>query len=285
MCTSCAAGYPYAWIDEAKCFAERLGCPSGTFEYTKERCRACVENCQLCSSATNCHRCDPFSATPLLQNEGCVSQCQPAKTPVYDNDFGQCLNCQYPCATCQDGNPNFCLSCADGDYQFLFGGQCLEACPEGTTRDVNSARCVGCRQGCYECDLVDNSICIRCDRGLSLFKKQCLTECPVDFKKSEDGTVCEPRTYPFDRSFVPFPFVIMLGVFYLITIFCWILTRRRTLIMQVFIIQAAVVLQLAIIFELFKSMVEGQALFITFTMLTLIANTLLGVAFSVTFHL
>ena len=45
MCTSCAAGYPYAWLDEAKCFAARLGCPSGTFEYTKERCRACVENC------------------------------------------------------------------------------------------------------------------------------------------------------------------------------------------------------------------------------------------------
>ena len=79
----------------------------------------------------------------------------------------------------------------------------------------------------------------------------------MDFKKSVDGTVCEPRTYPFDRSFVPFPFIIMLGVFYLITIFCWILTRKRTLIMQVFIIQTAVVLQLALIFELFKAMVEG----------------------------
>ena len=32
-------------------------------------------------------------------------------------------------------------------------------------------------------------------------------------------------------------------------------------------------------------MAEGQALFITFTILVLIANTLLGVAFSITFHL
>lgn len=195
------------------------------------------------------------------------------------------MNCEYPCATCEDGNPNFCLTCADGDYQFLFGGQCLAECPLGTTRDLDTSECIGCRLGCKTCDLKDNSICIRCETGLSLYKKQCLTECPVDFKKSLDGTVCEPRTYPFDRSFVPFPFLIMLGCLYVINFFCWVLTKRKTLLMQVCIIQTAFVLQLALIFELLKSMAEGQALFITFTILVLIANTLLSAAFSITFHL
>ena len=152
---------------------------------------------------------------------------------MYDNDFGQCVNCELPCATCEDGNPNFCLTCAAGDAQFLFGGQCLPECPAGTTRDLETSECIGCRQGCKECDLKDPSICIRCESGLSLYKKQCLTECPVDFKKSLDGTVCEPRTYPFDHSFVPFPFTMLLGAMYATTLFCYILTRRKTLPLQV----------------------------------------------------
>lgn len=171
-------GYPFLWLDTARCFAEELGCPQGTFEETRHRCEACVENCQVCSSLTNCLRCDAFSETPLLQNEGCVSECQIGKTPVYDQDFGQCVNCEFPCATCQDGNPNFCLTCASGDFQFLFGGQCLPECPEGTTRDLETSECRGCRTGCIECDLDDNSICIRCASGLSLFESQCYVECP-----------------------------------------------------------------------------------------------------------
>ena len=164
------------------------------------------------------------------------------KTPIFTNDFGECVDCVEPCATCSDGDPRYCLTCADGDYQFLFGGQCLAECPPGTTRNLETNVCIGCAQGCTECDLIDNSICIRCDPGLSLFKKDCLTECPVDYKKSLDGTVCEPRTYPFDRSFVPFPFVTILGATYAISLFCWILTRRKTLILQMFIISTAIIL-------------------------------------------
>lgn len=44
-------------------------------------------------------------------------------------------------------------------------------------------------------------------------------------------------------------------------------------------------MQFAVIFSLLKSMAEGQALFITFNILVLIANVLIGVAFSITFHL
>ena len=65
------------------------------------------------------------------------------------------------------------------------------------------------------------------------------------------------RIYPFDSSFVPFPFLIMLGGLYIIGIFCWILTRQKTLILQVMIIFTAFVLQLTILFELLKSMAEG----------------------------
>lgn len=211
----------------------------------------------MCTSATDCLRCDAQSDFPLLQNNGCVDQCMPGKTPVFTSNFGQCVNCNPDCGTCEVGLPDFCLTCADGNRQFIFGGQCLADCPDGTTRDLDTSRCIGCRQGCKECDLKDNSICIRCDDGLSLYKKQCLTECPVDYKKSADGRVCEPRTYPFDSTFVPFPFTIMLGSFYVIGLFCWILTKKKALLLQILIIFSALVLHLTLIFELLKAMAEG----------------------------
>jgi len=77
----------------------------------------------------------------------------------------------------------------------------------------------------------------------------------------------------------------MLGSLFVIGIFCWILTKRRTLVLQVFIIQTTIVLQFAIIFSLLKSIAEGQALFIIFNILILIANVLLSVAFAITFTL
>ena len=42
---------------------------------------------------------------------------------------------------------------------------------------------------------------------------------------------------------------------------------------------------MAVVFELLKSMAEGQALIITFTILILILNTLLSIAYSVVFHI
>jgi len=49
----------------------------------------------------------------------------------------------------------------------------------------------------------------------------------------------------------------MLGSLYFIGIFCWILTKKKALLLQIFIIFSAFVLQLAVIFELLKSMAEG----------------------------
>ena len=204
---------------------------------------------------------------------------------MYTNNFPECVNCNKSCGTCRLGDKDFCTSCADGENHFLFAGKCLPQCPPGTTRDLKTLRCSQCDVGCKECDLEDNSICIRCESGLSLYGTKCEINCPVDFKKSEDGTVCEPRVYPFDRSFVPFPFIILLVSLFIIGVFCWILTKRRTLILQVFIIQTTTVLQFAIIFSLLKSIAEAQALFIIFNILILIANVLLSLAFSIAFTL
>lgn len=121
VCTSCAPGFPYAWIEAGKCFSQELGCPAGTYEYTLFRCRACTEGCQLCSSGVQCEVCDPKSTRPLLQNNVCVESCMEGKTPYFNKDSGVCLPCKLPCATCADGQPSSCLSCAEGDSQFLFG--------------------------------------------------------------------------------------------------------------------------------------------------------------------
>lgn len=66
MCTSCQLGYSYAWIEEAKCYKDEFGCPMGTYEHTAKRCKACMNNCSICSSAITCLRCDTQSVTPLL---------------------------------------------------------------------------------------------------------------------------------------------------------------------------------------------------------------------------
>ena len=110
-------------------------------------------------------------------------------------------------------------------------------------------------------------------------------ECPEDYKKSADGTVCEPRQYPFNRAWVPFPFCIISFVLFGTTMISWKLTKKETLIVQSTILQLAVVFQLMIIYELLKAMAEANALFIVCCILLLIINALINFAHSVTFRL
>lgn len=60
--------------------------------------------------------------------------------------------------------------------------------------------------------------------------------------------------------------------------------KKKTLVVQTFIMQLAVVIQMTLFFELFRAMVEGQALFIVVTILILLVQLLINVAFSVTFR-
>ena len=141
-----------------------------------------------------------------------------------------CVKCSPPCATCDFGQINSCLSCDNtGTKQFLYGKKCLEECPVNTTLDFDSKMCLGCQTGCAFCDDQDNTICLKCSPGLALLENECLEECPFDFLKSEDGSVCERRTYPLDKTFVAFPILGTAAFFTLIIYASHKLTSRRSL--------------------------------------------------------
>jgi uncharacterized membrane protein len=67
-------------------------------------------------------------------------------------------------------------------------------------------------------------------QGLSLLDNKCLKECPFNFIKSQDGTVCEKRTYPLDQTFVAFPILGTALFFFLVIMASYWLTARRSLV-------------------------------------------------------
>jgi len=59
---------------------------------------------------------------------------------------------------------------------------------------------------------------------------KCYTDCPIEYVKSSDGLTCELRQYPLDKYYAPFPFLALLGLFYLVIWASWIITKKTTLV-------------------------------------------------------
>lgn len=202
MCLECQPQYPFYWMQEFSCFAGQ--CPDGSYEIRPERCSTCEHPCKYCTAAKNCTLCDARSPLPVLFEQDCLAECVPGYTPI-DNI---CVKCSTPCATCAYGQINSCTSCDNTDgLQFLYSKKCVEECPTNTTLNYNTKVCLGCDVGCSMCDTEDPRICLKCSPGLSLLNNICMQECPFDYLKSPDGSTCERRTYPLDRTFVAFPFL------------------------------------------------------------------------------
>mmetsp|Transcript_33625 Transcript_33625/g.51831 ORF Transcript_33625/g.51831 Transcript_33625/m.51831 type:complete len:463 (-) Transcript_33625:2447-3835(-) len=153
-----------------------------------------------------------------------MEQCKEGYTPI-DN---VCVMCNSPCATCNFGQVDSCLTCDNFEgKQFLYGNQCLEDCPVNTTKQ--GKQCTPCGIGCAYCDPIDPSICQVCSKGLARLNEKCMAECPWGYLKSEDGSVCESRTYPLDKTFIAFPVLLTTGFFGLIIAASFFLTGRRSL--------------------------------------------------------
>jgi hypothetical protein len=72
-----------------------------------------------------------------------------------------------------------------------------------------------------------------------------VAECPDDYKKSPDGSACELRQYPLDRSFIPFPFVGAFVVLFFIILVSYKLTGGKTLVTQSTIASISIILFVA----------------------------------------
>lgn len=97
--------------------------------------------------------------------------------------------CDYPCQTCNLGNPTSCLSCfTDGSSTFnlwdSYANQCTNSCPIGRySVPTNPLTCLKCDSNCLKCSQSSTN-CTDCPAGTVLFFGRCINVCPVGFYSS-----------------------------------------------------------------------------------------------------
>lgn len=94
--------------------------------------------------------------------------------------------------------------------------------------DLTNRTCIGCKTGCASCNYSNNSQCLVCDEGLSLFENDCYTECPLNYIRSKDGKICELRPYLLDGYLIYFPFGLSVGLILLICFASFIFTKGES---------------------------------------------------------
>jgi len=107
------------------------------------------------------------------------------------NYFGKCvIDCQIPCATCEDDKPNKCTSCFIGsylsEYTCKFDLSCnnynnCTDCGVGTGYTLAGANCLACNKikNCLQCSQTNNQICALCTIGFYLNNSKC-SVCPYE---------------------------------------------------------------------------------------------------------
>mmetsp|Transcript_47785 Transcript_47785/g.64799 ORF Transcript_47785/g.64799 Transcript_47785/m.64799 type:complete len:145 (-) Transcript_47785:5803-6237(-) len=101
---------------------------------------------------------------------------------------------------------DYCDSC-DGEYSYA--GKCYNPCPEGTSPDNESMKCIGCLAGCQRCVETSPDQCILCEKGLYVHEGACVAECPEGFRINFEQTACTDSKL-IDLGVVYFPFLICL---------------------------------------------------------------------------
>lgn len=163
-----------------KCIEE---CPKGYFSKNKT-CLPCLSNCSSCSSEYSCDEC-VYPLNLSSEKNSCIVDC-PVKTVSIGRKCETCSN--NSCLTCSD-NRKVCMSCPKDTY--LYNGNCLKACPNGTIPDNKSGNCIECKAPCKNC--IDSvNTCVDCIENyvLNTDERICLDKCPDGF--SNINNICKP---------------------------------------------------------------------------------------------
>ena len=95
----------------------------------------------------------------------------------------------FTCKTCTAGSSSSCTSCNEGT--FLYGGQCLDPCPDGYWADESTQICQPCynnpsgsaQQACATCSGPEGTNCLTCFTSTYHFSvdMSCLSTCPPGY--------------------------------------------------------------------------------------------------------
>jgi hypothetical protein len=95
-------------------------------------CKACLNTNK--SSCTSC-----FNTIPewIIHENTCVKQCP---GPLLVQEGGKCVKCSSNCASCKDGDSNYCATCSS-TLNLLYNGTCYSKCPSGTFKKIGEDIC------------------------------------------------------------------------------------------------------------------------------------------------
>ncbi|PPR01948.1 hypothetical protein CVT24_011097 [Panaeolus cyanescens] len=212
-CTVCSAGTGECTIcnpdmtkdgnDPTKCVlippvdTNNQPCPAASFS-ANGVCTSCPNTCGSCTggSPNDCLTCAPGL---YMLNGACVSAnadgiCQ-GSNQIANNVKVACDTCGAKCTACRI--PGFgptstvdskqCTACIPGT--FLSNGQCIDACPAGTTVSQDGFTCIPCDSGCATC-AGSPSFCLTCTSNLVAAGGRCVSSCPSGTTPSSSGASC-----------------------------------------------------------------------------------------------
>ncbi|XP_068609494.1 proprotein convertase subtilisin/kexin type 5 [Brachionichthys hirsutus] len=222
-CSSCSSGHS---LKEGVCVVN-TECTEGQFQDAEGKCYECDATCLKCTGpqreeCISCH-----SSQPLDEGR-CLTECAEGQ---YQSG-GRCHLCDHTCATCLDAGRVNCSSCDTDKFgveRYLYGGRCVDACPEAFYHTVENtcercsdhcrvctgpARCLSCSPSYYlsggvcvklecgegEVEDPDYDDCMACEEGCRkcvLYNpKHCLS-CTEGFYTFQDGCYknCPAKTY------------------------------------------------------------------------------------------
>jgi hypothetical protein len=139
-------------------------------------CQKCINNCVVCTSPSNCQKCD---TSYYLYNNQCLNACPFATYTIGNSSAGyKCVDCENLCDVCTSSLS--CTQCTSGSYSL--DGLCYDLCPSGYYgRDID-ATCQPCSIGnCNDCSSVQCYQCMSNYYGfLDISSNQiidCVTNC------------------------------------------------------------------------------------------------------------
>lgn len=202
-CATCKSGFVRDTSDTTRCNppaqvkSDGQICPAGSFASGGD-CTPCDSVCETCtgSSPNDCSKC---SRGRVFLDGACVTPDSdgvcPGSVRIADNVKNICDSCGAKCTACRISNfteastidTRQCTECIPGS--FLLGGECVDACPDGTFISSDLKSCQACDTSCRTCS-GSATTCLTCSSNQLATNGTCVASCPSSTFASTSNTQC-----------------------------------------------------------------------------------------------